>query len=90
MAHRDVVFARQLFKRMEHPEKVLFKDKKFFDPLCLEMYDFVVQTGTPVEARTGNWVQEFFTFEDIATYLNAQFGDRDFINHLMGKEKKNG
>ena len=90
LAHRDVVFARQLFKRMEYPEKVSFKDRKFFDPLCLEMYDFVVQTGTPIEARTGNWVQEFYTFEDIATYLNAQFGDRDFINHLMGKEQENG
>lgn len=90
LVHRDVTFSRELFKKIEHPEDVKFKDKKFFDPLCLEMYDFVIQTGTPVEARTGNWVQPFFTFEDIATYLNTQFSDRNFVNHLMNKEKNNG
>ena len=90
LVHRDVTFSRELFKKMEHPENVRFKDKKFFDPFCLEMYDFVIQSGTPVEARTGNWVQPFFTFEDIAIYLDTQFGDRDFINHLMNKEENNG
>ena len=90
LVHRDVTFARQLFKKMEHPEHVVFKDRRFFDPLCLEMYDFVIQSGTPVEARTGNWAQEFFTFEDMATYLNTQFSDKHFIDHLMNKEDNNG
>lgn len=90
LVHRDVVFARQLFKKMKHPEKVVFKDKRFFDPLCMEMYDYVIQSGTPVEARKGNWVQPFFTFGDMATYINTQFGDKDFINHLLRKEDNNG
>lgn len=90
LVHRDVVFARELFKKMEYPEKVSFKDKKFFDPLCLEMYDYVIQSGQPVEARTGNWVQPFFDFDGMAPYLETQFSDKDFINHLMGKDKING
>ena len=90
LVHRDVVFARQLFKKMEHPENVVFKDKKFFDPLCMEMYDYVIQSGTPVEARKGNWVQPFFAFEDMTTYLNTQFGDKGFINLLLEKEDDNG
>ena len=90
LVHRDVVFARQLFNRMEHPENVKFKDKKFFDPLCVEMYEYVIQSGIPVEARTGNWVQEFFTFDQMATYLNTQFSDKVFINHIMRKEENYG
>ena len=90
LAHRDVVFARQLFKKMEHPESVKFKDKKFFDPLCMEIYDYVIQSGKPVEARTGNWVQEFYTFEDVATYLYTQFGDKEDLFHLIGKDENNG
>ena len=90
LVHRDVVFARQLFRKIVHPEKIVFKDRKFFDPLCIEMYDYVIKSSEPVEARKGNWAQEFFTFENMTTYLNTQFGDKDFIQHLMEKEENNG
>lgn len=79
MVHRDVVFARQLFRKMEHPENVRFKDKKFFDPLCIEMFDYVTKSNVSVKARIGNWVQSFFTFNDIADFLNTQFADKKYI-----------
>ena len=90
LAHRDVVFARRLFKKMEHSENITFKDKKFFDPLCIKMYDYVIQSGNPVETRTGNWVQEFYRFDEIEKYLKTQFGEKDFVNYLMGKDNNNG
>lgn len=91
LVHRDVIFARQLFRKIENPENVKFKDRKFFDPLCIEMFDYVAKSKEPVEARIGNWAQEFFTFDDIANYLNTQFADKEYIiNQYMKKEQNNG
>ena len=86
LVHRDVTFARQLFKKIEQPKSIIFKDKKVFDPLCIEMFDYVTKSDQPVEVRTGNWVQEFFTFVDIANYLKTQFGDKIFINQLIERK----
>ena len=91
LVHRDVTFARQLFRKIDNPENVKFKDKKFFDPLCIEMFDFVTKSEEPVEARIGNWVQEFFKFEDIVNYLTTQFADKEYIiDQYMRKEQSNG
>ena len=55
------------------------------------MFDFVTKSEEPVEARIGNWVQEFFIFEDIVNYLTTQFADKDYIiDQYMRKEQSNG
>lgn len=79
LVHRDVTFARKLFRKIEQPENIKFKDKRFFDPLCIEMLDSVIKSKDPVESRIGNWAQEFFNFEDITKFLKTQFADKDYI-----------
>ncbi len=75
IVHHDVPFTRQLFKHIKNSESIEFKDKKFFDPLCLEMYNYAIKDDDDIEERVGNWVQEFYSFSDIATYLKTQFND---------------
>lgn len=86
LAHRDVVFARQLLKHVKRPKSIKFKDKKFFDPLCIEMYNYVIKDTVPIGERKGNWVQEFYKFDEMVTYIKTQFGDKDYINQLLHKE----
>ena len=87
LTHRDVVFARQLFKNIE-TTPISFRSKKFFDPLCLEMYNFVIKDDVPVGERTGNWNQEFYQFDDIARYLKTQFKDKESILRLLNREEQ--
>ncbi len=87
LTHRDVVFARQLFKNIE-TAPISFKSKKFFDPLCLEMYNFVIKDDVPIGERTGNWNQEFYQFDDIARYLKTQFKDKESILRLLNREEQ--
>ena len=88
LTHRDVVFARLLFNNMENASSIVFKNKKFFDPLCIEMYNFVIKDNVPLGERTGNWNQPFFTTEDITNYLKTQFKDKESIMELITKEDK--
>ena len=88
--HHDVVFARQLLKKIEsikNPPSVISKDKKFFDPLCIEMYNFAIKEGDSGK-KPGNWVQEFFRFDDIASFLKTQFKDKASVMELLNKEVK--
>ncbi len=87
LSHRDVVFARQLFRNIENPTSIRFKDKRYFDPLCIDMYNFVIKDDVPVTERKGNWSQQFYKFEEIATYLQAQFQD---VSYIMSKIQKEG
>lgn len=89
LSHRDVVFARQLFKNIEglDPTSIRSKDKRYFDPLCIDMYNFVIKDDVPVTERKGNWIQQFYKFDEIATYLQTQFQD---ISYIMNKIQKEG
>jgi hypothetical protein len=90
LAHHDVVFARQLLKKIEsikNPLSVISKDKKFFDPLCIEMYNFAIKEGDSGK-KPGNWVQEFFRFDDIASFLKTQFKGKASVMELLNKEVK--
>jgi hypothetical protein len=90
LAHRDVVFARQLFKNIKPIEKnknlldvIEIKRNSIFDYRCLEVYDFVVKNSVPIESREGNWVQEFYRLDEALTYINAQFSDMENISNLI-------
>lgn len=98
LVHRDVVFARQLFSKMKAKEegKKLFDvievvKNAQFDPRCIEVYEYVIKNHVPVELRNGNWAQEFYRLDDMMTYVNAQFSDKNFVtNILKQKEANNG
>jgi hypothetical protein len=87
LVHRDVVFARNLFKKMKlkSGDEIEFKDNKLFDKRCIEVYEYVIQNHVPVTLRNGNWAQEFYRLDEMMVYINAQFTDQDFIQEVLNQ-----
>ena len=79
MVHRDVVFARKLFGKIKGADKIEIHRNDFFDKRCLDVYEYVIKTGTALSERRGNWAQEFYSINDIFTFINTQFGDKNFV-----------
>lgn len=87
LVHRDVVFARNLFKKMKlkSGDEIEFKDNKLFDKRCIDVYEYVIQNHVPVTLRNGNWAQEFYRLDEMMVYINAQFTDQDFIQEVLNQ-----
>ena len=87
LVHRDVVFARNLFKKMKlkSGDEIVIADNKLFDKRCIDVYEYVIQNHVPVTLRNGNWAQEFYRLDEMMVYINAQFTDKDFINEVMNQ-----
>ena len=90
LVHRDVVFARQLTKKLfyinntgEKVYDVKIDPSPIFDARTLEIYDHVIKSADPVVLRTGNWAQEFFRLDDALRYIQTQFSDTDFIASVL-------
>jgi len=85
LVHRDVVFARELFKyiKCENKEAFMIEKNKIFDKRTIDVYDYVIKGETSIELRNGNWAQEFYRLDEAMTYINAQFGDKEFIQELI-------
>lgn len=82
LVHRDVVFARNFLKKIDH--KIELKDNKLIDLRCIEIYEFVIKNHVQdLALRNGNWAQEFYRLDEMMVYINAQFGDKDFISEVM-------
>lgn len=98
LVHRDVVFARQLFKKLKPKEagKQLFdvievEKNAQFDPRCIDVYEYVIKNHVEVQLRNGNWAQEFYRLDEMMTYVDTQFSDKEFVkNILKQKEANNG
>jgi hypothetical protein len=93
LVHRDVVFARNLLKKIkkEKGSKIELSDNKFFDLLSISMYEYVIKNHLPVTLRNGNWAQEFYRLDDMMTYILAQFSSKEFIKDVIKyKQKHNG
>lgn len=51
---------------------------------CIEIYEFVIKNHVQdLALRNGNWAQEFYRLDEMMVYINAQFGDKDFISEVM-------
>jgi hypothetical protein len=87
LVHRDVVFARNLFKKMKlkSGDEIIITDNKLFDKRCIDVYEYVIQNHVPVTLRNGNWAQEFYRLDEMMIYINAQFSDKVFINKVMNQ-----
>jgi hypothetical protein len=89
--HRDVTFARKFLKKVKckennnHPLQINKND--FFDLRCIEIYEYVIKNHVTVEDRSGNWAQEFNRLDEMLTYINAQFSDKDFIDQILSKKR---
>jgi hypothetical protein len=91
LVHRDVVFARNLFKKakLKSGDEIVIEDNKLFDKRCIDVYEYVIQNHVPVTLRNGNWAQEFYRLDEMMVYINAQFTDKDFINEVMNQTNSN-
>ena len=87
MVHRDVVFARKLFGKIKGADKIEINRNDFFDRRCIDVYNYVIKSGTAIPQRTGNWVQEFYRIDDLLTYINTQFGDKGFVESILKQGK---
>ena len=87
LVHRDVIFARQLLKKMKlkSGDEIIISDNKFFDKRSIEVYEFVIRNHVPVTLRNGNWAQEFYRLDEAMIYINAQFEDKVFINRVLSQ-----
>jgi hypothetical protein len=92
LVHRDVVFARNLFKKMKlkSGDEIIIEDNKLFDKRCIEIYEYVIKNHIPITLRNGNWAQEFYRLDEMMVYINAQFTDKDFINEVIKHNSNDG
>jgi len=88
LVHRDVVFARNLFKKMKlkSGDEIVIEDNKLFDKRCIDVYEYVIKNHVKdLALRNGNWAQEFYRLDEMMVYINSQFTDKDFINEVMNQ-----
>ncbi|MDD3279964.1 MAG: DUF4062 domain-containing protein [Bacteroidales bacterium] len=92
LVHRDVIFARNLFKKikLKSGDEIVIEDNKFFDKRCVDVYEYVIKNHVKdLALRNGNWAQEFYRLDEMMVYINAQFTDKDFINEVMNPKNSN-
>lgn len=95
LVHRDVVFTRQLKKKLYYLKDgnkvfdVKIEKSNIFDERTLEMYDYVIKDGKPIGTRTGNWAQEFNRLDEALTYIRTQFQDHSFVKGVVQNSRKN-
>ena len=89
LVHRDVVFARNLFKKMKlkSSDEIIIEDNRLFDKRCIEIYEYVIKNHVPVTFRNGNWAQEFYRLDDMMVYINSQFTDKSFISNVLNQKE---
>jgi isopentenyl phosphate kinase len=85
LVHRDVVFARELFKNLalKSGDEIVVRKNKLFDPRTIEIYEYVIENHIPVTLRNGNWAQQFYRLDEMMTYINTQFSDSDFVENIL-------
>jgi len=91
LVHRDVVFARLLFSKLKlkSGDKIEIEKNRFFDPRTIDIYEYVIENHIPVTLRNGNWAQEFYRLDEMMTYINTQFSDKDFVESILNEKPDN-
>lgn len=60
------------------------KNTKEFDPLCLDMLDYVDKKDIPdYWARKNHWRHEYRRLNDIKDYISSQFGNQQRIEDVL-------
>lgn len=98
LADYRVVFTRSLFrdsfvvedstaKRIDF-EQISFENNKVMDTRCIRMYNEAIKDKEkPASKRTGNWVQEYISYDDIKMHLESQFKYPERIQKLIDNSK---
>ncbi len=96
LADYRVVFTRQLFKdsyiiedmsaKKIDFDTISFENKGVMDTRCVRMYNEAIKDKEkPASKRTGNWVQEYISIEQIKLHLESQFKYPKRIKKLIIK-----
>lgn len=94
LADHRVVFTRSLFRgsfvvedsqsKRIHFENISFEKNKVMDTRSIRMYNEAIQDREKeMSKRTGNWVQEFVSSDDVKMHLESQFRYPDRIRRLI-------
>ena len=88
LIHRDVVFARELFKfiQLKSGDEIVVAKNKIFDKRTIDIYEYVIENHIPVTLRNGNWAQQFYRLDEMMTYINTQFGDTSFVSDILNSK----
>jgi hypothetical protein len=98
LADYRVVFTRNLFKDSfiieDHTEKkidfdlISFDNCRVMDTRCVKMYNEAIKDKErPASKRTGNWVQDYYDFDNIKMHIDSQFKYPDRIQKLIENSK---
>jgi hypothetical protein len=96
LADYRVIFTRLLFRgaycieekaiKKINFDDILFPNLKVMDTRCIRMYNEAILDNEKEESRRiGNWVQEYFTLDDIRLHLDSQFRFPEKIRKLIIK-----
>lgn len=89
LAHRNVVNARRLLLDLgigpdDRKKLKLKKHASVVDDLRLiDMYEIATKEATPLQQRTGNWVQQYGDHRDVFRYVTEQFKDAEAVRKLL-------
>ncbi|HCS19380.1 MAG TPA: hypothetical protein DIW47_02260 [Bacteroidetes bacterium] len=98
LADYRVVFTRSLFKdsfvvedstaKRINFDSISFENNNVMDTRCIRMYNEAIKDKEkPVSRRTGNWVQEYISYDDIKMHLESQFKYPERIKKLIDNSK---
>ncbi|MBP2133581.1 hypothetical protein J2128_001535 [Methanomicrobium sp. W14] len=79
LVHDHVVFAKSLLKYLGYDTKLsrkklsLGKNRIFDDLRVIDMYEEALISQKPLSKRSGNWVQKYYSDDDVIIFANAQF-----------------
>lgn len=98
LADYRVVFTRSLFRdsfvvedstaKPINFDHISFENNKVMDTRCIRMYNEAIKDKEkPASKRTGNWVQEYISYDDIKMHLESQFKYPERIKKLIDNSK---
>ena len=65
------------------------KQNKVIDGRCVALYNRAISNDVrPVSSRIGNWVQDYYDWDDIRIHLEAQFKDVERVRKLIDEDDK--
>jgi len=85
---KDAYFIEDMTSKRIDFETISFENCKVMDARCIRMYNEAIKDKErPASKRTGNWVQEYISIEDIKMHLESQFRYPERIQKLIDKSQ---
>lgn len=87
---KDAFFVEEMTAKRIDFDNISLENSKVMDTRCIRMYNEAIKDKErPASKRTGNWVQEYISIEDITLHLESQFRYPERIQKLIDKSNPN-